>query len=51
MCECTFNLRMLRNIFTELHVYDKETHGYKAFDWKKEEALFAIQRKVIPNAM
>lgn len=51
MCECTFNLRMLRNIFTELHVYDKETHGYKAFDWKKEEPLFAIQRKVIPNPM
>jgi hypothetical protein len=23
MTECTFNWRMMRNIFTELHVYDK----------------------------
>ncbi len=23
MCECDFNLRMLRNIFTECHIYDK----------------------------
>lgn len=23
MCECDFNLRMLKNIFTECHVYDK----------------------------
>ncbi len=51
MCECTFNLRMLRNIFTELHVYEPKTALYKPFDWKKEEPLFAVQRAIIPNSM
>lgn len=50
MCECDFNMRMLKNIFTECHVYDKETN-YKPFDFKKEEPLFAVQRALIPNAM
>jgi len=47
MCECDFNLRMLKNIFTECHVYDKEKN-YKPFDFKKEEPLFAVQRAIIP---
>jgi len=51
MCECTFNWRMLKSIFTELHVYDEKTNGYKPFDWKKEEALFSTQRAVLPNSM
>ena len=50
MCECDFNLRMLKNIFTECHVYDKEKN-YKPFDFKKEETLFAVQRAIIPSTM
>lgn len=50
MTECDFNWRMLKNIFTECHVYDKELN-YKPFDFQKEEPLFAFQRKVIPSAM
>ncbi len=42
---------MCKNIFTELHVYNKETQGYKPFDWRKEEALFAVQRTVFPSTM
>lgn len=49
MTECTFNWRMLKTIFTELHVYDRETN-YKPFDWRKEEPLFALQRQVLPNS-
>lgn len=49
MTECTFNWRMLKTIFTELHVYDKETN-YKPFDWRKEEPLFALQRQILPNS-
>lgn len=50
MTECTFNWRMMKTIFTELHVFDPVTN-YKPFDYKGEEPLFALQRKVIPNAM
>lgn len=50
MTECTFNWRMMKNIFTECHVYDKE-NNYKPFDFQKEEALFATQRKYLPNTM
>jgi hypothetical protein len=25
--------------------------NYKPFDWEKEEALFAMQRRVLPNGM
>lgn len=32
----------------ELHVYDKEKN-YVPFDAAKEEPMFAIQRKLIPN--
>lgn len=50
MTECTFNWRLIKNICTECHVYDKETN-YKPFDWKKEELMFAIQRRILPNGM
>lgn len=49
MTECTFNWRMLKTIFTELHVYDAEKN-YKPFDWRKEEPMFALQRQVLPNS-
>jgi omega-6 fatty acid desaturase (delta-12 desaturase) len=48
MTSGTFNWRMMKSIFTECHVYDKEKN-YKPFDWKKEEPLFAVQRKVLPD--
>jgi len=51
MALCDFNWRVVKNAVLECHLYDKETYGYKAFDWKKEEALFAFQRKVMPNTM
>eukprot|EP00887_Chlorella_sp_A99_P001620 scaffold8.g1620.t1 len=50
MTECTFNWRMMKYIFTECHVYDKE-RCYVPFDFEKEEALFAIQRKMLPEKM
>jgi len=50
MTECSFNWRMMKNIFTELHVYDKEKN-YVPFDFAEEEAFFAAQRKVFPNTM
>lgn len=48
MTEGTFNWRMMKTIFTELHVYDDKAN-YKPFDFKQEEPFFALQRKVLPN--
>eukprot|EP00889_Picochlorum_renovo_P007913 jgi/Picre1/34943/NNA_002409.t1 len=50
MTECDFNWRMMKNIFTECHVYD-EKDNYVPFDFEKEEPMFEIQRKVLPNSM
>lgn len=50
MTECTFNWRMCKNIFTECHLYDKDTN-YKPFDFEKEEPFLAWQRRVLPNGM
>lgn len=50
MTECTFNWRVVKNICTECHVYDEKT-AYKPFDYKEEEALFAFQRKVLPDTV
>jgi omega-6 fatty acid desaturase (delta-12 desaturase) len=50
MTECTFNWRMLKNIFTECHIYDEKVN-YRPFDWKKEEPLLAFQRRAFPNGM
>ena len=50
MTECTFNWRAMKNIITHCHVYDKDLI-YKPFDFKKEEPLFAFQRKVLPDGM
>ncbi len=50
MTECTFNWRVMKNIFTECHVYD-EQNNYKPFDYKKEEPFFALQRRWLPNGM
>nr|QWW89552.1 Delta12 fatty acid desaturase [Chromochloris zofingiensis] len=50
MTSCTFNWRMMKNIFTELHVYDKDKN-YRPFDAESEEPFFAVQRKVIPSAL
>jgi hypothetical protein len=50
MCECDFNWRIMKNIFTECHIYDDKVN-YKPFDFKQPEPLFEVQRKIIPNAM
>ena len=50
MTECTFNWRMMKAIITECHVYD-EKENYVPFDFEKEEPLFSLQRKVLPNSM
>lgn len=50
MTEASWNFRMMKYIFTELHVYDEEKN-YIPFDWEKEEPFYAIQRKVLPNTM
>jgi omega-6 fatty acid desaturase (delta-12 desaturase) len=49
MTSCTFNWRMMKTIFTELHVYDKDKN-YAPFDAQKPETFFEVQRKVIPNS-
>ena len=51
MTEASFNWRMMKTIFTELHVHDEPTGGYKPFDFKKEEPLWAVQRAIIPDSM
>ncbi|WIA23055.1 hypothetical protein OEZ86_009970 [Tetradesmus obliquus] len=48
MTSCTFNWRMMKTIFTELHVYD-EKKNYVPFDQAQPEPFFEVQRKVIPN--
>jgi len=48
MTSCTFNWRMMKTIFTELHVYDKDKN-YRPFDAAQPETFFEVQRKVIPN--
>lgn len=37
-------------IFTHCHVYDKD-QNYVPFDANKPEALFEVQRKVLPETM
>lgn len=48
MTECKFNWRMMKTIFTELHVYD-EDNVYVPFDFQKEEPFLQLQRKILPN--
>jgi omega-6 fatty acid desaturase (delta-12 desaturase) len=50
MTEAVFNWRMMKTIFSELHVYD-EVSNYKAFDSVPghESPLFTLQRKYLPN--
>jgi omega-6 fatty acid desaturase (delta-12 desaturase) len=50
MTSCTFNWRMMKTIFTELHVYDKDKN-YVPFDAEQPQPFFELQRKVIPNAL
>jgi omega-6 fatty acid desaturase (delta-12 desaturase) len=50
MTSCTFNWRMMKTIFTELHMYD-DKKNYVPFDQEKPEAFFETQRKIIPNSM
>ncbi len=48
MTEGRFNWRMMKTIFTELHLYDEDAN-YIAFDWEKEDKLLAFQRKFLPE--
>ncbi len=50
MTEASWNWRMMKYIFTELHVYD-EQQNYVPFDYEKEEPFYWIQRKVLPSTM
>ena len=52
MTECDFNWRLVKNICTELHVYD-EVNNYKPFDAYPghESPLFMLQRAVVPDVM
>ena len=51
MTEASWNWRMMKYIFTELHWYDNDVATYVPFDWEKEEPFFSFQRKVIPSTM
>ena len=53
MTEAEFNWRLLKTIFTELHVYDEEAN-YKPFDafaaqGTEPHPMWALQRKYLPN--
>lgn len=50
MTEAEWNPRMMKTIFTELHLYD-EDKNYAPFDYKKEEPFWAFQRRVLPSTM
>lgn len=50
MTECNFNWRIMKTIFTELHIYDEEKN-YIPMDSKKPEKFFSVQRKYLPNGM
>lgn len=49
MTEGTFNWRMMKTLFTQLHVYD-EQKNYVPFDYaqEKEDPFLALQRKILP---
>jgi omega-6 fatty acid desaturase (delta-12 desaturase) len=49
MTEGTFNWKMMKTLFTQLHIYD-EKKNYVPFDYnqEKEDAWLAIQRRVLP---
>eukprot|EP00210_Caulerpa_lentillifera_P001843 g1772.t1 len=49
MTECTFNWRMMKSIFTELHLYDAEKN-YIPMDHKKEWSLLRLQRALLPDS-
>jgi len=50
MTEAAWNPRMMKSIFTELHLYD-EDKNYVPFDFKKEQPFWAFQRRVLPSTM
>lgn len=52
MTECNFNWRIMKSIFTELHIYDKEKN-YVPIDTytKKPEKFFTLQREYLPDSM
>ncbi|KAK9812776.1 hypothetical protein WJX72_003473 [[Myrmecia] bisecta] len=50
MTEGRFNWRMMKTIFTELHMYDEE-NNYVPFDFQKPEWFFQFQRKYLPSTM
>lgn len=49
MTEGSWNWRMMKHIFTELHYYD-EDNNYLPFDYQKDEPFWVFQRKYLPNA-
>ena len=50
MTEASWNWRMMKAIMTECHVYDAASN-YVPFDFGKEEAFLAAQRKWLPDTM
>ncbi|KAF5828427.1 chloroplast w6 desaturase [Dunaliella salina] len=50
MTECTFNWRVVKNVITHCHVYDKDVN-YRPFDSAKEEPYLKFQRAVLPENM
>eukprot|EP01023_Acetabularia_acetabulum_P043447 TRINITY_DN433_c0_g1_i4.p1 TRINITY_DN433_c0_g1~~TRINITY_DN433_c0_g1_i4.p1 ORF type:complete len:420 (-),score=52.73 TRINITY_DN433_c0_g1_i4:211-1470(-) len=46
MTTCSLNFTMMKWIFAHCHIYDEEKI-YVPFDHRKEEAVFALQRKVL----
>lgn len=48
MTECTFNWKVMKNIFTELHVYNEEKN-YLPLDSEKESLLLKLQRILLPE--
>jgi len=48
MTECTYNWKVMKTIFTELHVYNPE-QNYVPFDHKKENWFLKLQRALLPE--
>lgn len=48
MTEGSWNWRMMRHIFTELHYYDKKDN-YVPFDFEAAEPFYILQRRLLPG--
>lgn len=51
MTKAVANPRLFKTVCAELHVHEKDTGLYRAFDHGKPELMFEVQRKLVPNVV